>query len=218
MLQILLATLLTLVLAQNETGETRGQWSQISIPLNVLNSLDGGRDQRIVAPNGKTALVLHQGELYLLANDSSRENAEGMPVEGLSELAWSPDSKAVFVTASDGGWVGTWDVSVLQVKESRLVEVPITEKVRSDFVKRYRCDDFKGSQQSPNFGAVKWLNGSQELLILAEVPPVSTCPVWLLMGYVVSVPSGNVLASYSEKEVRSRWGRELGVRHKKPRY
>ena len=65
----------------------------------------------------------------------------------------------------------------------------------------------------PNFGAIKWLKESKNLLIVAEVPARSTCTDKnVRWGYIVEVPSGKVVSQLEPKKLQDDWGEYLGSR------
>jgi hypothetical protein len=136
----------------------------------------------------------------------------------LAEVGWASDSCAFFITQSDGGAVGTWNTDAYLLTPLGLRKVAVSDGVRKDFMKRYNCDvwgDQRGNE-IPNIAGLKWLKGSRELLLVAEVPPHSSCPeMGKFMGYVVSVPSTKIVTRYSAREVKNRWGQSLGPRHNK---
>jgi len=136
----------------------------------------------------------------------------GIEKEGvakLAELRWSADSAAFFVTQSYGGEVGEWLVWVYRIQGDRVQRTSVTQEVAREFKKHYRCRE----PEEPNIGAVKWLEGSNKLLLVAEVPPHSSCPeMGKVKGYVVEVPGGRIVQEFGDRELSLRWGRELGRR------
>lgn len=193
-------------------GAEPGFWSRAAIPLSIYPE----ETQRFPAPDGKSIVLARNHKVFLLRDKKGPVTAEA-PVDVLGELGWAPDSKAFFVTSSDGGDVGRWYVIVFRVIDGHLEEAIVSRLARTEFMRTYQCYwGGKKYAQEPNLGAVRWLKDSEELLLLAEVPRVSTCPAMPLMGYAVRVPSGEIIATYSEIEVRKRWASDLGDRHRKP--
>lgn len=214
----LLVLLFQVLTISSVSQREQGLWSVEATSLLV----PFGSRTEIPSPDGRWQIVVQRTDLYLVSKVVSKGKAKKLvpagEIQPLAEVIWSPDSKALAITASDGGWVGTWDVYVLLRKRGRLTRIEITQKVREDFARRFKCDELPGAgPQEPNIGALTWLRDSTTLLLLAEVPPVGTCPeMKKLTGYAISVPSGNILDFYSEREIRSRWGYLLGSRHKEP--
>jgi len=198
-----------------------GYWSAESVDLQYSVSTVSARATRdidVISPDKKKRVIVTGVGFHIKINGKRlpdpKEDIHGIQI--LAELGWSPDSKAFFVTQSDGGEVGTWYVNIYILGPRFLIDADITNEVKKDFMARYNCDvwgEDRGNE-IPNIAAIKWLNGSSKLLLLAEVPPHSSCPeMGKFMGYVVSVPSGKILVRYSAAEVKAKWGRSLGRRH-----
>ena len=125
-----------------------------------------------------------------------------------AEAAWSPDSKAFFVTYSDGGNVGTYHVEIFYVESTglRIVEpVPSGEKLL--------VPTCYGGTETPNVGAIKWMGkDASRLLIAVEVPPHSSCAsMGTFKAFEIAIPDGSVLASYGQLQAKKRFRQELGA-------
>ncbi len=82
-----------------------------------------------------------------------------------AEAAWSPDSRAFFVTYSDAGMVRTYHVRVVYVTEAGIRVIEPVPNGRRLF--RPTCFD----PEYPNVVAIGWLgHGSDRLAIAVEVP------------------------------------------------
>jgi hypothetical protein len=133
-----------------------------------------------------------------------------LEIPTLAEIIWAPDSAKFAVTASDGGSVGTWAVRAFGIQKGSLEEVNITAAAERDFQSSFTCH---GEREIPNFAALTWEAKSTRLVVIGEVPPHSSCEqMGRLTAYVVSFPSGAIVAKYVEKDLRQRWGRLLGGR------
>jgi hypothetical protein len=122
-----------------------------------------------------------------------------------SEVGWSPDSKAFFVTYSDGGNIGTFHVKVFHVNISGLRESEPIPNGRNLLVPK--CFD----PEYPNVGAIKWLKDSSRLLIAVEVPPHSSCAsMGTFRAYEISVPDGKVLKQYGQLRAKALFSGSLG--------
>lgn len=128
----------------------------------------------------------------------------------LTEMLWSPTGRFVSVTASDGGIVGTWSVNVFALdrdgglhKHDNLRDAFKSADAFPD------CDE----KETPNIGAIAWLNNGRDILLVAEVPPHSSCRnMSALSGYLVQVESGKIIEQLSESQLREKWGPKLGCR------
>ncbi|HEV2212923.1 MAG TPA: hypothetical protein VGS99_06215 [Gammaproteobacteria bacterium] len=124
------------------------------------------------------------------------------------EFLWSPESAALAVTYSDGGLVGNYYISVYRVTELEPALIDVLAAVRSDFTSSYpKCYD----TEEPNFGAVSWLDGSQHLLVAAEVLRHSNCDdAGTFALYEVSVPDGKIIKKYDQLEAKRLFADKLG--------
>jgi hypothetical protein len=137
------------------------------------------------------------------------------------EMAWAPDSKAFFITSSDGGSSGSFGTSVYFIDHDNIREVDINKQVRDDIAARYpACVPYEGVQSCTpeqqqktaqnhdwvNVAGMTWL-GSKELLVIGNVPNKSAYGAninrWL--AYRIDARSGKILHRYSEKEFRHTW-------------
>jgi hypothetical protein len=208
------------VLLQDKRSPTPGEWSANGVYLAYgLGSLDKPGKHRVSevpSPDSAKVALFPDGQARLIVQDrSGRELAgtEGIGIPTLSEVLWSDDSAAFAVTSSEGGWVGQWSVLVFLVDEKLVKPICVTDQAKKDAMTRYKCNESERNEE-PEMGAVAWLERSKRLLVVAQVPPHSSCYPHMgkLFGYVVSVPSGDILERYSEKQLRNRWRQFLGER------
>ncbi len=185
--------------------DAEGDWSREAISISSLKKIE------ISSPDHKMIVVVDGVNLAVIINGKSLTGIEEKGVMQPAELVWSPDSTAFFITETDGGWVGTWHVRVYLIKNEVVYYSDVTQEVIKQFKKQYKCMD----PEEPNVGAVKWLKGSKNLLLVAEVPPHSTCPeMGKIRGYIVEIPTGKVIKEFSKKELKAQWGKYLGQRLK----
>jgi hypothetical protein len=123
-----------------------------------------------------------------------------------AEVAWSPDSKAFFVTYSDGGNVGTYHVRIVYVMESGIRAIEPLPNGRLLF--KPRCF----AAENPNVGAIGWIgNCSDQLAIAVEVPPHSSCAsMGTFKAYVIQLPAGNVVSTYGQIEAKRSFSNLIG--------
>lgn len=177
-------------------------------------SIWGGDAGTIPSPDGKKAIVVRPPQnpdadethtVSVRVNGSQYGTEIGAWVN--AEAAWSADSKAFFVTYSDGGNVGTYHVKIFYVESTglRIVEpVPDGDKL---FVPI--CD----GQESPNVGAIKWVgNDASRLLIAVQVPPHSSCAsMGTFRAFEIDVTDGSVLATYGQLQTKKLFRHALGA-------
>jgi len=194
------------VLIQAESPVDVGIWSK---EARFLSYVQQTRKVQIAAPDKNKVVVIDGVRLLVVMGGKELPGIENEGVGTLAELSWAPDSSAFFITWSDGGTVGTWRPSVYLIRKTRVHRVDVTKEIETHFGKQYACKE----PEEPNIGAIKWLKGSKNLLLVAEVPPHSTCPeMGKVMGYIVSVPSGKIVEQFGSDKLKTVWGRYLGPR------
>ena len=125
------------------------------------------------------------------------------------EFQWAPDSKAFFLTYSDGGAVGNYEVMVYYPSDEGVETIEPTSAVEKDFLAYYpKCAE----PETPNLGGVAWVKDSRRLLVAAQVLPHSNCD---MMGtfslYEIEVPSGKIIKKYDQLRAKSLFGELLGT-------
>lgn len=137
--------------------------------------------------------------------DEGRELIE--PNQGLTEVSWAPDSRYLAVSASDGGSVGNWSITVFAVRDGRAQRLPPYRELHAAANRLLQCD----GPESANLGVAGWLKGGAEMLVVAQVPPHSVCRnMGSLRGFRVATASGRILESMSYAALRKRWPDWLG--------
>lgn len=182
----------------------RGEYSRLATPI------WGAKSGFVVqSPDGTKAIVVNRNsdenllQVSVKANGAEYQTSIGDWVN--SEVGWSPDSKAFFVTYSDGGSIGTYHVRIFQVDNSGLKESEPVPDGRKLFVPK--CFD----REYPNVGAIKWLKDSSRLLIAVEVPPHSSCAsMGTFRAYEITVPGGTVLRQYGQLQAKALFAGSLG--------
>lgn len=217
----LLVGLLVVVVGQaQEAGELPrpGLWSAHATRLEYSPGTaekPGIRALRIPSPDKKLVLVVRDNLITVERGGGRLHGTEGVRLHPLAEMAWAPDAKAFFITQSDGGNVGTWTLDVYLIDGNQVRQVDVIHEVKLEFSKHYRCSELTNptATEEPNIAALAWLHDSSNLLVVAEVPPHSSCPeMGKLGGYIVAVPSGRILQDMDEKSLRASWTRTLGER------
>jgi hypothetical protein len=123
-----------------------------------------------------------------------------------AEAAWAPDSKAFFVTYSDGGNVGTYHVRVVYVTDSGIRVIEPIPNGRRLF--EPRCFD----PETPNVGAIGWPGqDSDQLLIAVEVPDHSSCAsMGTFKAFLIQLPTGKVVSEYGQIEAKKAFSNLIG--------
>ena len=123
-----------------------------------------------------------------------------------TEVGWSPDSTAFFVTYSDGGAVGQFHALIYEIDSNgvhRSEPVPNGSKLSKP-----HCSP----PQEPNVGAIKWGVGSQSLFIAVEVPPHSSCAsMGTFRVFEITRREAKVLGEYDQLEAKKLLAESLGA-------
>ena len=185
-------------------------------PLNKNGHVIDEIPVNVPSPNGRFIVTGAHLDLAFTANGKRTLLNIPMLNVPLMEVLWSPDSRGFAVTVSDGGLVGTFETHVYLIDVNGKPVYQNIQKVVSPIAtKKQRCipDD-----ETANIGVAAWLKGSREVLIVAEVPPHSSCRnMGDIGGFIVDVKSKKVGKRISEKELWSKWAKFLGCRFEKVR-
>ncbi len=201
-------TMLLLTASMCLPGSTMAQAGNWSKEATSLLYSGMTRTIKVVSPDGRKSAVIDNERIAVVVDGKRLPGTRGSEIDTLAELGWAPDSKAFFITASEGGAIGRWYVRVYVLVGDGIRRLNIGQEVVKDFKRHYKCWE----PEAPNVGAVTWVEGSAKLLLVAQVPPHSSCrEMGKLGGYVVSVPKGRILESMEEKALRARWGGVLGT-------
>jgi hypothetical protein len=113
-------------------------------------------------------------------------------------VKWSPDSNAFYAMWSDGGAVGGYHVRAFIVGPDDAVESSAPKAVAADFAKHHYC-----KTRGNNLYAVRWVNGSKQLLLRPEAYPTSDCAPEAALGaeYPVKTVDGKIVEKGEVKEM-----------------
>ncbi len=188
------------------TTKIGANWSKEAYSLEYES---GKRWKEISSPDGEKTAIIDGVNLYLKADGRMLPGLETVGASTLAEIGWSPNSNAFFLTESLGGAVGEWRVTVYLIEDGKVRVVDVSEEIMKEFEKHYECKE----QEVPNIGAIKWIDEFETLLLVAEVPPHSSCTeMGKIRGYLVAVPSVQILKEFDEPTLRKKWGEFLGER------
>jgi hypothetical protein len=123
------------------------------------------------------------------------------------EAAWAPDSTAFFVTTSDGGRNGFYELAVYFVNQHAAKELELTPAIRKAFGHPVKCQ----SEEPPNVAGLKWVPGSRELIAVAEIVVHSNCDSeGTFRAYRIALPEGRIVGSYDQIEAKRLFRSDLG--------
>jgi hypothetical protein len=212
-------------------------WSRSaqSLPY-TLNPDPTLRNTRIPSPNGKYEIACSSAPREQRVSDSVSETLEASACEFVGpgkripidlqvgpEALWAPDSDAVAITHSRGGALGNYRVLIYRPESNQAVD--IATQVRHDLARRYPAcvgslADCTREQRAEmrknvvwvNVAAIRWMEKSDRLLMMAWVPDSSAFGANLgrYNGYVVDAHNGRILSRYSEREFKRRFKQYCG--------
>ena len=158
--------------------------------------------ESVRSPDGRYAVVAGDGLLTLVTPRSSRE-LQVAAMRGLSEVVWSPDAMAFAVNWTDGGAVGTWLSDVFVIEDDDVARhLYIRDMVLPHLDGFTRCDEPEGA----NVALAGWLAGGREMLVVAQVPPHSSCRnMGEQRGLRIDLATGRILEQMTERELWSRY-------------
>ncbi len=127
-----------------------------------------------------------------------------------SEIAWSPDSQAFFLTWSSEGQSGEFHTRIYYVTRLGLKMIDLNPLVNRAFGHSVLCE---GGPGPANVAAIAWLEGSRRILVAAEVPPLTICDSYgIFKAFEVSVPDSIVIKHYDQLAAKKEFWSYLGPR------
>jgi len=217
-MQIRFLVLLLLAFANAAHGERsisaqrcNGIWAASAKPPYDESSSFGPSE--VVSPNGLFSIRGTDEGLSLVTGTGGKILLPDVITPPITEVLWSTDSRHFAINFSDGGAVGTWMTSLYSLGDTDYpLQMEIQSLLKKSANKLPRCY----RRETANLGIAAWLNNGKEMLLIAEVPPHSSCRnMGDIFGYRISVKSGAILERFSETVLRKKWGRVLGCRFAK---
>ena len=197
------AVLVVQLLFSGFAAGEEGVWSKHSVLL------PANAPFRVLAPDRRRAVFVEGKSLTVLEAGQRLEGLEGYSLLGRSEIGWSPDSKAFFLTASEQSAEGPWYVVLFTIENGRVALNEPFENIFARMHDRYPCL----GTTDPDMGAVQWIKDSTEILIAAQVPKRSACPDrGALRGFVLRASSGEIKREFDEEHLRETFSNHLGGR------
>jgi hypothetical protein len=89
----------------------------------------GSESVSVSAPDKRTVVTIEGIDVLVRRSGKTLPGIEGEAILPLAELAWSPDSKAFFITWSEGGSVGQWLTYVYLIEEEKVRRVNVVKDV-----------------------------------------------------------------------------------------
>lgn len=123
------------------------------------------------------------------------------------EVAWSPDSKAIAITQTEGGGGIGSRVYILYAAGTGMKKVDVSHTVERAFGNPVKCE----VSVPPNTGFIRWGSDSSRLLVAAEIVPASLCGcAGTFRVYEVALPTASIVRAYSQTESKKLFREDLG--------
>jgi hypothetical protein len=159
------------------------------------------RATRVPDTSGRT-----EGRLKFSVTDRGKRYWAELPGFD-AEVTWSPDSSAFAVTQTEGGGGIGYRVYVFYVDANELRKVTVSPPIEKAFGTPTKCE----VPVRPNTGFVTWLQGSERLLVAAEVVPVSICECSGLFSlYEVHLPDLRIVNNFDQSAAKKKFADVLG--------
>ncbi len=123
-----------------------------------------------------------------------------------AEVEWAPDSKAFFMTYSDGGAVGLYRTLVYLFDDNG------THAIEPLYDGEWLVETTCGEPEERNIGAIKWGDDSNTLVVAVEVLPHSNCSeMGTFRAFEITIPGGKIVRSWNQITAKRIFEDSLGV-------
>jgi hypothetical protein len=170
----------------------------------VLENLE--HKPSVVSPDGRYSAVLsrkeddEKGSLDVFYGKTLLKRFHLLDLSAGIFLKWAADSRAFYLMWSDGGQIGGYNVRVFRITGDHVAEVPSSKQAQTAFAKLHYC-----RTRGNNTFAVRWLDGSDKLVLVHQVYPTSDCgkEAAKLGGHIVRANTGEILEKLSAKRAEA---------------
>lgn len=177
-----------------------------------LYSKQGIQGGQIHSPDGKYILIVElkhdrndpNGYMSYRIKDKYEMSAR---LSGWrTEVLWSPDSRAFAVNQTEGGGGIGQRAYIFYIENRGLRRVDVSPPIEKRFGNPVKCE----VPVRPNTAILHWI-GSDRILVVAEIVPVSICHcMGTFASYELSLPDLRVLSAYTQIETKRKFGESLG--------
>lgn len=208
---------LILLVGAVSSAQTRssGMYARAATPVwDLMWSKSGQpRPVRIPSPDGANVLIANafeKGEdsgvqISIHRGGTAFWNRKITPAVGI-EIGWASDSKAFFVTTSNAGRNGGYELALYFVKERTVQVKEVTPLIQKAFGHPVKC----GWKEDPNVAAVKWVDSST-LIVAAEIMNHSNCDSYgTFRAYEVALPELRITKEFAQIEAKRMFSADLG--------
>ncbi len=190
------------------TGVKADYWSRLSLVVCEDESAGQMHLEAVSPDKQKSILVKGQhldGKFFLKSNKDAKLE-ELQPALVGAEVLWSLDSKGLAITTCFGGSGPCVVWTSLDDKR----QTP-TEIAKAAFSTDHKTD---ACYTNANVGALTWEQGSENIVLVVEVPPSPQC-VGHNEGYfeafLISLSERKVVSQFNMQETVRRWNKILGT-------
>jgi len=172
------------------------------------------KQKQAQSPDGKlTVRFAQNGYELVLAGKKILRIPDTFSTPGVTEVAWSGNSRMFAVNGSDGGAVGDWHTVIYTLDDQDRPKAKHMVYVLAPYLRNFaHCEklDHPGVADGINLGTAGWLNDDRELLIIAQVTPDTSCKnLSALKGFRVRVADWAVVEQIPERSLRRQWKKYL---------
>ncbi|MET4898808.1 hypothetical protein RN629_16960 [Sphingomonadaceae bacterium jetA1] len=207
---ILAAAAATLLVAAAPAGfyarQAQPIWDRIAGAPTGLRLEAPDRQTHVVARYTETEKT--DGEVTLRVRGKLGSGTVSLGPGVGSELLWAPNSRAFAVTTSDGGANGLYRTIVVAAGGGGLQVTDLSPLIRSAFGHPVKC----GWPEDPNVAIVQWRDGSQKVIVAAEIIAHSNCDSFgTFKAYEVDWRAGRITRTFDQIEAKRLFGRSMGI-------
>ena len=189
-----------------------GRWSTEAIDLSTarVKAPEDSRDITIDSPDlQKIARIVKDRWWIEIAGKKLFPRSKQDLILYPAEFAWAPNSQAFFITQRKGYSTG-YHLEIYRIVRNRVRRVSgVSKTIAREFEIHHKCSN----GQEPNIAGLKWVTGSDTVLVIAEVPPIGICKqLEYFGGYSVQIPGPQILERFSPQQLIDRWGTTMGER------
>jgi hypothetical protein len=168
---------------------------------------DTARPMSVAAPDDGLRAVARfmNGKLTVFAGVKGFDFAGGAD----AELLWAPDANALAVTSNDAGSEGGGRfLATILVRQAprKWKRIDLAGRIARLLPPPHDCD----AAGSPDVVALGWTSGRRVIVAAARRPDQACGARRVLAGFIVDVPSGDILMSIDERTLKRRYHRLMG--------
>lgn len=191
---------------------SRGVYARQAVPVWVRLGVNSRGSVTVRSPDGRSSVTATQagaGEDRVRLRTSGRIGVRSIDLgRGIgSELQWSPDSRAFFVTTSDQGVHGAYRTLVVGPGQRRPVVRDLTALVSQAFGSPVAC----AQKEPPNVVGVGWRDRSRTVVVAAEIIAHINCDsAGSFRAYEVDWTRPAITRSLDQIEAKQAYAASLG--------